>query len=214
MNILVCLLVLPFVLSQLSQPTAPPVWPNQFEQTFNETFTYPVLGSSSTSGKFFYDFLNKRYRVDRLDGKWDRYCGTAYWFRSTPCSQIVVDSKRYLYYPEKNYCCYCCNSTQGCGLLKPDWLTGATFIGYESDAAGNSYEKWDQKGLQDNFYYSTNDDKRVMWKLDQEPNDIQTFDVASLYLGISDPKALELPQECVAADNCQFLSACTAVRWM
>ncbi len=210
MRLLFICLFMPFL---LSTPEKPPVWPSQFEQTFQETFKYPVLGSASTTGKFFYDFLNKRYRVDRANGKWDRYCGSALSFTDTPCSHFVVDSKRYLNFPEKNYCCYCCDSTQGCGILKPDWLTGAAFVGYESDAQGQSYEKWNKKGLQDNFYYATKD-SRVMWKIDQEPNDIQTFDVKSLHLGISDKKALELPSQCVGAVTCPLISACTAVRQM
>ena len=155
-------------------PSTPPIWPNQFEQSFTETFTYPVIGSSSTKGKFYYDFLNKRYRIDRDNGKWDRYCATEYPFRNTACSQIVVDGKRYLHYPEKNYCCYCCDSAHGCGILKPDWLTGAKFIGYETEANGASYEKWDQQGLQHNYYYATNDSNRVMYKIDQQQNDLQT----------------------------------------
>jgi len=38
--------------------------------------TYPVFGTFTTTGSFFYDWTNVRYRVDRADGKWDRYCGS------------------------------------------------------------------------------------------------------------------------------------------
>jgi hypothetical protein len=57
----------------VANPDSPPVWPEQFEQSFNETFTYgPSWFSSSTTGKFYYDWTNGRYRVDRENGKWDR----------------------------------------------------------------------------------------------------------------------------------------------
>ena len=47
--------------------------------------TYGPLGSSTTTGTFYYDANTARYRVDREDGKWDRYCGSVYKLTSTPC---------------------------------------------------------------------------------------------------------------------------------
>ena len=44
-----------------------------------------------TSGKFFYDWTNKVYRVDRENGKGDRYCGSVWKLTDTPCSHIVVE---------------------------------------------------------------------------------------------------------------------------
>ena len=80
--------------------------------------------------------------------------------------------------------------------------------------SGNSHEKWDQKGCKTISIMPPMMIRGSCGNSIKNPHDIQIFDVASLYLGISDPKALELPQECVAADNCQFLSAWTVVRWM
>ena len=59
----------------------------------------PILGSSTTSGTLFYDFTDKTYRIDRENGKWDRYCGTVYKFTNTPCSHYVKEGKRYLHFP-------------------------------------------------------------------------------------------------------------------
>ena len=39
------------------------------------------------------------------------------------------EGKRYLDFPEKNYCCYCCDAAHGCGILKPDWISDATYEG-------------------------------------------------------------------------------------
>ena len=206
------LLFLTFLPFLTSQPASPPLWPSQFEQNFTEVFTYPVVGSASTKGKFFYDITNKRYRIDRENGKWDRYCGTGYWFRNTACSQIVVEGKRFLYYPEYDYCCYCCDSAHGCGILRRDWLNNATFVGFETDEMGQNFEKWDKQGLQHNYYYATADEKRIMGKIEQQPNDIQTFDVNSFFEGIRDPSVLELPDVCKSASTCNVLSTCTAVR--
>ena len=89
------------------------------------------------TGKLFYDYINKRYRVDRDNGKGDRYCGSVYKLSNTPCTHYVTEGKRYLHFPEKNDCCYCCDSEHGCGVLKPDWVSGGKFQGYESDANGN-----------------------------------------------------------------------------
>ena len=108
---------------------------------------------TSTSGKFFYDFTNKRYRVDRENGKGDRYCGSVYQLKDTPCSHIVVEGsllililgKRYLYFPEKNDCCYCCDDVHGCGILTPDWAADAEFVGIVN-INGVPNEKWNKKG--------------------------------------------------------------------
>ena len=74
--------------------------------------------------------------------------------------------KRYLDFPTKKYCCYCCNSTNGCGILKNDWLSTADYLGIEK-LSGVEFEKWGIKGLQQNYYYNTIDSKRIPRKLDQ-----------------------------------------------
>ena len=84
-----------------------PRWPDVFQQNFTETFYYPVLGTHNTSGTFYYDFPNRRYRVDRVNGRYDRYCGFngVRAVQDTPCSQVVRDGVRWLVYPEKKSCC-------------------------------------------------------------------------------------------------------------
>jgi hypothetical protein len=59
--------------------------------------------------------------------------------------------KRYLYFPEKNDCCYCCDSAHGCGVLKPDWVSDAEFVEIVEAENGVKQEKWNKKGLQSNF---------------------------------------------------------------
>jgi hypothetical protein len=192
-------------------PTTNPVWPNQFEQEFVETFTYPLVGSGTSKGKFFYDWTNKVYRVDRDNGKWDRYCGTIYPLRSTACSHIVSEGIRYLYFPEKNYCCNCCSNENGCGLLKPDWLSTANFVEYVTEENGTIFEKWSAPGLQTNLYYASAKD-RTPRRIDQQPIDIQEFDVNTYNATISDPSVFNLPKECSKDSFCPFLSICTVVR--
>jgi len=188
-----------------------PVWANQFEQEFEETMTYPLIGSGKAKGKFFYDWTNKRYRIDRDNGKFDRYCGSVYKLTDTPCSHLVVDGKRYLYFPKKDYCCYCCDSSHGCGVLKPDWLRGAEYTGKKTDTNGVSYNVWDQKGLQHNYYWAV-ENTGVMAKIDQQPNDLQEYDVNSYKEVISDSSVFNLPEKCNANSKCPFISVCTALR--
>lgn len=193
-------------------PTSPPVWADQFEQDFTETNTYPILGSQTTKGKLIYDWTNKKYVVERENGHYDRYCGSVYKFSNTPCNHIVSDGDRYLHFPEKDYCCYCCSNEHGCGLLKPDWLSGAEFVEYETEEDGTVYEKWNKPGAQNNFYYALAQDRRVIQKIDQQPNDVQVYDVSSYHAGISDPNVFNLPSKCRKDFTCPFISICTAVR--
>ena len=42
----------------------------------------------------------------------------------------------------------------GCGMLKPDWMTGATYLGEKVRLGVNTY-KWDQEGNSPNYLYET-----------------------------------------------------------
>ena len=106
-----------------------PRWPDKWKATFNEKMTYPVIGSGETAGTMAYDVTSGQYIVDRANGKWDRYCGSVYKFRNLRCTHYVSEGKRYLDFPEKNYCCYCCDAAHGCGILKPDWMSDAAYEG-------------------------------------------------------------------------------------
>jgi len=100
------LLVTAFYVSSGQKP-ADPVWPKVFSQEFNETFYYPFIGKHYTKGTYYYDFPNKRYRVDRDNGRFDRYCGFngAKAFQDTACTQLAVNGMRWLIYPEQKDCC-------------------------------------------------------------------------------------------------------------
>ena len=206
--LLITLICFSLISAQL--PTTP-VWPDQFEQSFTEVFAYGFL-KGNAKGNFFYDWTNRRYRIDRDNGKYDRYCGTIFKFTDAACSHIVTGGNRYLYFPDKNYCCNCCSDANGCGVLKPDWLDGGKFIDLENDTNGTVLEKWDKPGLQSNFYYATHDEQRIMRRIDQQPNDVQDFDVSSFYKGIRDPKVFDLPSKCDPEFKCPWLSICTVVR--
>ena len=196
--------------TQAIKDEQPPVWANQFEQDFTETFSYPLIGKGKTSGNFFYDFTNERYRVDRVNGKWDRYCGSVKKFKDTPCTHYVTEGKRYLDFPKDDYCCYCCDNKHGCGILKPNWLEGAQYKGLQ-DSNGQSFHVWDKPGLQSNLYWATAD-KKILAKMDQQPNDLQEFDPATYKESITDPKVFDLPSRCNAKKTCPWVSTCTPLR--
>jgi hypothetical protein len=191
---------------------ADPIWPLQFVQTFNETTK--VVTTGTMTGTMYYDAANNQERIDRDNGRWDRYCGMngVKLFQNTPCSHYVVNGDRYLYYPEKKECCYCCSAEHGCGIVKNTWLTNATFIGIEEHNGQQAY-KWNQRGGQDNFYYETIADDpadRIMIGLDQMPNDLQDFP-PSRELTVAED-IFTLPSKCKKSNACSLLSVCTAVR--
>ncbi len=143
MKILISIFLLAFVTLTLCQTPTPPVWPNQFTQSFFQEFSYPVFGKGTTNGVYYYDYTDQRYLITRENGQYDRYCGSIYKLQNTPCNQLVVSGKRYMIFPKKEYCCYCCDSASGCGILKPTWLEGAQYEGVV-DINGFQYQKWNK----------------------------------------------------------------------
>ena len=196
-------------LARAADPTAPD-WPSRFSQTFNEDLTYPIIGTGKTSGTLYYDWAAKRYRVDRDNGKWDRYCGTIFKFTDTPCSHIVVEGKRYLHFPDKNYCCMCCTDVGGCGLLKPDWMSGAVYEGEIIDEDTQvKLQVFNNKGLQDNrvFY---DEATGHMTRIAQGTNDDQKYSVDSFNTDFAD-SILSLPAACDPNKQCSKFSICGAL---
>lgn len=206
-------LILAVLSSVSSEVIDYPLWPDLFKQTFNETFKYPGGKDKYTTGTFYYNWVNKTYRVDRENGRHDRYCGfngDKMW-KDTPCSHYVSNGDRYLYYPKLKECCYCCSNIHGCGILRPDWMNGGEFINTTEQQGQQSY-LWDKKGLQHNYYFETISEKsldRVLLGIYQEPNDLQDFHLPRT---IPTHEDFVLPSICVKKRECSLLSTCTAVR--
>lgn len=77
----------------------------------------------------FYDAKNNRERYDRTSGSHNLFCGSVLPNVTTPCTHLTVNNKRYIHFPNKKQCCFCCDSEHGCGILKQDWLSDASFLG-------------------------------------------------------------------------------------
>eukprot|EP00270_Netrium_digitus_P001911 TRINITY_DN12115_c0_g1_i1.p1 TRINITY_DN12115_c0_g1~~TRINITY_DN12115_c0_g1_i1.p1 ORF type:complete len:259 (+),score=32.19 TRINITY_DN12115_c0_g1_i1:186-962(+) len=141
-----------------------PIWPVSFTASFNEEM-YFVFVTMTTSGEYFYDSLNKRLRIDRQNGIGDRFCGTAYPFRNTQCSHIVLDGVRYLVFPDYSYCCKCCTAAQGCGTPDQDWLVNATYVGQDY-IYGQKCSKWITGQGLTTYYWNTADGAPVRITVD------------------------------------------------
>jgi hypothetical protein len=88
-------------------------------------------------------------------------------------------------------------------------MSNATFLGIEK-LEDDSYEKWDVKGLQDNFYYNTRDSKRIPRRLDQHPSDVMDFKISSYHESITNSSVFNLPSYCTA--TCGLTTICAAIR--
>jgi hypothetical protein len=83
------------------------------------------------NGIFYYEANKNRERVDRANGKYNQVCGTILPNTTTSCTQLVIQNKRWVYFPQKRQCCFCCDAQHGCGILKRNWLEGAQYLGRE-----------------------------------------------------------------------------------
>merc|ERR1712065_67093 len=81
------------------------------------------------------------YAVSMVDGVYvsvqvmpsgdDFLCSTVY-NETTPCVDVASTEERFLYFPEKDECCSCCNvtsSTAACGALVPSWVSSGQYLG-------------------------------------------------------------------------------------
>lgn len=88
-------------------------------------------------------------------------------------------------------------------------MSTAQYLGIEKiDNA--DFEKWDIKGLQDNYYYNTPDAKRVPRRLDQHPDDVMDFIMSSYKLSITNSSIFNLPSYCTA--TCGLTTICATLR--
>lgn len=138
-----------------------------------------------------------------------------FWYTLCPqsCLRYFIHSnagKRFLDFPDKRYCCFCCDSSHGCGITAPNWLVtaNATYQGTENLDSQGPYMKWLIKGLQSNLYYHKNDTLNTPRRLNQLSDDLMDF--TAYKVGISDPKIFELPSYC--KDQCGLTTICAGLR--
>jgi len=193
-----------FVLTSATTQPSPPTWANQWQANFHEEINDGIFGKGSTTGTLYFDWTNNLSRVDRTNGRKDRYCGTVK-FKETPCSQIVVDDIRYIYYPELNYCCACCTKKEGCGLLLPTWIKNASYVG-QTTLNKTIVDEWTYKDIQV-FYYET-PNTRVPIEIKIAPVDKIDFDLSSYKSDIADPSVFNLPSICKSTQKCP-MSGCS-----
>lgn len=178
----------------LSSTPPTPVWPSAFSVSFNESTLSPL--PHHTTGYYYYDAAHGRARTDRANGAGDRYCGTVV-SQATACQHIVVNSTRYLVFPQIQKCCECCTAAKGCGIVAPDWIvqSNATYQGQAKNKHGVLCDKWLVKGLQNNYYYQTVNGG-VIAELVQEPNDDQIFEPSTYRVAAQPDSLFELPSYC------------------
>lgn len=189
----------------------PQPWAPEWTADFTETMYLPALGVMQSDGKWWYSFAQKRFRVDRDDGRNDRYCGSVYKLENTRCSQIVRDGKRYLHFPQKKFCCKCCTDAQGCGVVDPEFVESGEFSETTTDKNGRSVDKYLIKGMQNNWYSETTGDHSHPAEFYQDP-------LSDMVWRNYSPKAIDetvfdLPTDSGDCEqSCGWLTVCNALQ--
>lgn len=155
----------------------------------------------SGTGKWKYNFTDKQFYLYKQDGRSDPFCSTIFKKQTNQfaCYILVRDHFRYIVFPEKNFCCKCCNAANGCDVLKPEWVTNLTFL--EEDTFDGS-EAFKYTALPRVYYES---------KVEGIPLSLtegsSQLDFTEYKASISNPEVFNLPESC--HESCGFNTACT-----
>ena len=148
-------------------------------------------------------------RLDRTNGKFDPLCSSVN-NATTPCHQLVRDSKRYIIFTLLRQCCFCCDGAHGCGILKRDWLKGAKFVGKE-DLNGQIFNKFTDADSQTD-YWATTDTKEIPRKLVEGGQIFKDFIMNTFSEEYIAETIFALPSYCNEAADCPASSACSRFR--
>ena len=198
----------------ISGSPTPTEWAENWQSEFTETIWYFMQGNLTTTGQFKYvnNETHRLTRVSRENGRSDRYCGSIFPFSTTPCDNLVLNGFRYLIFSEKKYCCKCCSSAEGCGIVKRNWTQGATYIG-EQQVSNLQTQMFVVKGLQNNFYAETVDSHQPK-RIYQEPISDMIFKEGTYKEGALTADDFKLPTDYGNCDNaCPLLSLCSLVKF-
>jgi hypothetical protein len=192
-----------------------PELPKQFTATFSESWTYPVAKTVETTGIWYYDDINKLQRTDRVNGWYDNICGMngmpeKY---NTECQTYNSGGRKYVYYPEHDECCYCCGDLDGCGLIKPNWLDNAQYLGKITYDGKLAY-KWNQQGIGSNIWIETAEalpEDRTVIRLDMDGGQNAYNFTEGWTKSVSD-SVFTLPSSCSPTKTCDFNKNCALFR--
>ena len=191
----------------------PTPWPEEFTIPFEEVLYYPSAGKNLTIGKMWYSAKQNKFRIDRNNGREERFCGTTIGFEKEPCSQIFNNGVRYLWFPKSEFCCTCCTAEQGCGVLKQDWNKNGIFEGVKTNLIGQKYKDFFIEGeIITRNRYSELDQSGIPLNLRRIPYSEIHFNDKFISTKSIDPSIFDVPTE----QNCEVLcpeeSQCTKVR--
>jgi hypothetical protein len=105
----------------------PPIFNYSYQVSFVETFLRKTV-NYTTTGRLFYDPINKRERVDWDDGTHNGFCYSTH-YGAKLCISLTTNGKRWQIFPEKGICCLCCTASRYCDILRPDWMKGGKYEG-------------------------------------------------------------------------------------
>jgi|LakMenEpi03Aug12_release.lakeMendotaPanAssembly.Ray.scaffolds.fasta_scaffold109558_1 hypothetical protein len=160
----------------------------------------------------YYDASKNRERVDRTDGRYNLFCGGILPNVTTACTHLTVNNSRYIVFPQKKQCCFCCDSDHGCGILKRNWLDGAKFVGTDKIIDTN-YNKWSKDGdFGYNYFWVTADDKEIPRRLDESGTHITDYLVHTFVNKTFDDSYFALPSYCSQTQSCPLTTICGKLR--
>jgi len=187
----------------------PPVYNFSYHIAFDETYTVNK-SSYEVNGLLFYDPINNRERVDRTNGRYNKFCGPIIPNTNTPCIQYTVNNKRWIAFPQKSVCCFCCDSAHGCGILSPDWLRDSEYKG-EEKILDTIYDKWSKDGVVGyNYLWTAKDNDHTPRRLDENGVHTTDYSIHSFKKMNFEEGVFALPQYCNTEKlvNCPLESLC------
>lgn len=158
----------------------------------------------------YYDAKNNRERIDRTNGRYNLFCGGILPNVTTSCTHLVVQNKRWIIFPQRKQCCFCCDSQHGCGILKRNWLEGAEYQGIDRIIDTN-YNKWSKDGdFTYNHFWTTIDNNQIPRRLDEGGEHITDYLVHTFLNKTFDDSYFALPNYC--NDTCPMTTICGKLR--
>lgn len=193
----------------MPQPFPPPQ-PSQYTQRFSMT--------DGSTGVIYYDFPNRRQRIDHVNNTASHANQCFEWFnRTDDCVEYFVSDEQYVYFPSDGSCCLescadvcpqkmrasdgsCCREA-ALGVPKPDSIVECRPNG-TSELHGEVVDLFLCPACLD-YYFSATPPQTALRFADRGHHYAVDFDPSSLRRGAPVDSLLELPASCSPHVKCR-----------